>query len=508
MADRITLEFGPWEPDAALLGGTQAMEARNVIPAKRGYRSLNGLQATIQTPLAEPVLAVYVGHELNGTMLTEAATTSGIYEYAYASDHWEWQQKHSGVAVSDDRWFAQYGDALYALYGNALLKQAGAGQNYVPITTAEGFAYDAPTGELLAVIRDFLVLGRAGGVQNCIRWSGIDRPDEWPTPGTNAAQYIQSDQQVFPEGGRVMAIVGAVGGTDGLVFMERSIQRMTYVGTPYIFQFDPVDKTYGTIASRSPVNFGTACAFLAEDGWRLTDGAGVRNIGAERVDEWFFSQCDSERLHEVRGLHDPQNRLAVWSFPTAAAPAGVHDRLLIYSYLLDKWSYATAETEALFREFSRGMTLEELDGLPEFMTPDGLDVDAPSLDSPAFKSGSRMLGAVTTEHKLGTFVGPTLEALIDTSESGGERMMLHGLRPLVDSKPRNDGSTTVKAMPIYRYRQQGNRLPGIYSGQMRDGVCYQHISCVYCAARVNVPAGTDWQHAVAVEALVEKEGGL
>ena len=507
MADRITLEFGPWEPDAALLNGSQAMEARGVIPAKRGYKAMHGLQTVLTVPLADPALAVYVGKDMAGNVLTEAATEDSIYEYVYQSDAWQWAQRHTGAAVTQC-WFAQYGDALYALFGNTLLKQAGAGQNYEAITTANGYSYDAPSGDVLAVIRDFLVIGGANNVPNCIRWSGIDRPDEWPTPGTNAAQYIQSDQQVFPEGGRVMAIVGAVGGNDGLVFLERGIQRMTYVGTPYIFQFDPIDRQYGTIASRSPVNFGAGCAFLAEDGWRLTDGSGVRSIGAERVDNWFFAQCDTDRLSEVRGLHDPQNRLAVWSFPTADAPAGVHDRLLIYSYLLDKWSYAVVNTEALFREYARGMTLEGLDALPEFQTADGMDVDAPSLDSPAFKPGSRLLGAVTTTHTLGSFTGQTMDALIDTAEQGGERMMLHGLRPLVDSEPTTGNQTTVQAMPIYRYRQQGNRLPGIYSGQMRDGVCYQHLSCVYCAARVKIPAGTDWQHAVAVEALIEKEGGL
>ena len=111
---------------------------------------------------------------------------------------------------------------LYALYGTALLKQAAPGDNFAAVG-------GAPSGEVLAVIRDFLVMGRAGGVPNCIRWSGIDRPDDWPAPGTNAAQYIQSDQQIFPEGGRVMAMVGAVGGIDGLVFLERGIQRMTSI---------------------------------------------------------------------------------------------------------------------------------------------------------------------------------------------------------------------------------------------------------------------------------------
>ena len=51
MADMITLEFGPWEPDAALLAGQQAPEARNVIPAKRGDKSVQSLQAVLQVPL-------------------------------------------------------------------------------------------------------------------------------------------------------------------------------------------------------------------------------------------------------------------------------------------------------------------------------------------------------------------------------------------------------------------------------------------------------------------------
>lgn len=485
MADKITLEFAAWEPDMALLAGQQVMEARNVMPAKRGYKSVQELQAVLQAALPARVLDVFVGKAMDDTITTVATTEDGIYELLSNA----WVQKYNTVPLSGNRGFAQYGSALYAMYGNALLKQAASGESFAAVS-------GAPTGELLSVVRDFLVLGRAGGEPNCIRWSGIDRPDEWPAPGTNAAQYIQSDQQVFPEGGRVMAIVGAVGGIDGLVFMERGIQRMTYVGTPYVFQFDPLDRNFGTVASRSPVNFGTACVFLAEDGWRITDGASVKNAGAECIDEWFFSQCDSSRLNEVRGIHDPQNRLAVWSFPSANAPDGIHDRLLVYSYLLDRWSYAIADTEALYRDYARGLTLEDLDA---YGTLDAQPFR--SLDAAALKPGGRILGAVTTAHKLGTFSGQTMEAIIDTAEQGGDRIMCHGLRPLVNGSP-------ALALPIWRDRQQDERTGGEYTEQERDGVCYQHVSCVYLAARVKIPAGTDWTHAVGVEALVEKEGGM
>ena len=96
--------------------------------------------------------------------------------------------------------------------------------------------------------------------------------------------------------------------------------------------------------------------------------------------------------------------------------------------------------------------------------------------------------------------GPTLEAVIDTAEQGGQRMMCHGFRPLVDSG-------AAQAMPLFRTRQQDARRSGRATAQTRDGLCPQHLSCAYLAARVTVPAGDAWRSAVGVEALVELEGG-
>jgi hypothetical protein len=294
----------------------------------------------------------------------------------------------------------------------------------------------------------------------------------------------------------VQAIVGGVGGVDGLVFLENAIQRMTYVGTPYIFQFDHVDRERGLLAQKSPVVAGNLCFFLSEDGWRATDGSSVKGIGIERIDAWFFENCESSRVGEVRGVHDVQNRLALWTFPSDVAAEGVHDRLLVYNYAVDKWSYGEIKSECLFPDYTRGMTLEDLD---VFGALDGAEM--PPLDSPAFKNGKLGVSFFTPEHVLAKQGGGNLEAVIDTAEQGGDRMMLHGLRPLVDSG-------AAEALPLYRSRQQDARKPGKYTKQSRDGVCYQHLSSVYIAARVKVPAGENWRSAVAVEALVEPEGGM
>ena len=500
MSDKITLEFGPWEPDAALLAGQQASKALNVIPTKRGYRYFPAAETGRYPALADPVLDMFAIKDMDGSMLTAAATGSGIYLLEYTQlTGWDWVERHSEVPLNSNRAFAWYGDELFALYGTQLIKQASRGTNFTDVV-------NAPSASVLGVIRDFLVLGCLSSNQAAIQWSGIDRPDDWPTPGTDQAQYIQSDIQVFPVGGKVQSVVGAVGGVDGLIFLERAIQRATYVGTPYIFQFDFVDQQQGTIAPRSPIVCGTRCFFLSEDGWKATDGAGVTYIGSERVDRWFFDTCEPTRIEEVRGVHDFQHRLAVWSFPSDKAPVGIHDTLLVYNYALDRWSCASVNIECLYQDYARGLVLEELDAYGDLDELE--DNNVSSLDSTAFKNGLRVLGCVDASHKMGSFTGNAMEAVIDTAEQGGERMMLHGLRPLVNRGADLKRENATQAMPLWRILQIDDRREGKYTSQQRDGVCYQHVSANYFSARVKIPAGVPWIHAVGVEALVEKEGGM
>ena len=485
---KTRLDFGPWEPDAALLNGTQAPEARNAVPAKRGYRPMFGTSPMQYPALSETVLAGYVMKDVDGNVLTLAATSEGIF----ALEKKQWVQKHSGTAISSVRDFVEYGAAVYALYGTQLVKSEIAAGNAGEFTEVT----EAPNGSVLGVIRDFVVIGQLSEYRNGIRWSGLDRPDEWPEPGSNDAQYIQSDIQIFPTGGKVQAVVGGVGGVDGLIFLERGIQRATYVGTPYIFQFDPVDRERGCLAPHSPVVCGNVCVYLSEDGWRMTDGASVKGIGVERIDEWFFQNCAADRLEDVRGVHDAQNRLAIWAFASSVAPAGVYDRVLIYNYAVDRWSWGEITTETVFPDYTRGLTLEDLDAFGDL---DHLPFS--SLDVAALKNGRKGISCFTSEHKLAGFNGDALEAVIDTAEQGGDRMMLHGMRPLVDA-------ADAQAMPVYRSREMDARRFGTYTKQQRDGVCYQHLSTVYLASRVKVPAGATWSHAVGVEALVEAEGGM
>ena len=87
----------------------------------------------------------------------------------------------------------------------------------------------------LAVIRDFVVSGyttESSTVYNQrVKWSGLNDSSTWTPSQTTQSGF----QDIVGTHGSVQAIVG--GESFGIVFMERAIFRMDYVGTPLIFQF-------------------------------------------------------------------------------------------------------------------------------------------------------------------------------------------------------------------------------------------------------------------------------
>lgn len=138
--ERRRIDFGAWEPDAALLDGRQAPEARNVIPSARGYRPLSGCAALGFDALPSAAKAAFSRRDMYGTNTTFAATLEGLY----ALEGRRWTLKYEGETASGVRAFAEYGDAVYALFGSTLLKSsvAGVAQNFEAVA-------DAPSGEVL-----------------------------------------------------------------------------------------------------------------------------------------------------------------------------------------------------------------------------------------------------------------------------------------------------------------------------------------------------------------------
>jgi hypothetical protein len=480
--------FAPWEPDKALLGGQHAPEARGVLPAASGYAPFPSLWTEPIPALPETCRGAMSLYDSERMPLTVAGTDVALYTRTPG----QWTQIGSGYSGNGHRWdFARYGNTVIAVNGVNFPQYAtlvvGGISDFAPID-------GAPIGGTVEIVKEFVMIG---GVDNTkIRWSAIGNPLDWPTPGSNDAQYKQSDEQDFPDTGGAVAVSGALSGLDVAIFTERAIYRGSFVGSPYFFQFDILDKGKGCIAPKSVVTGSNAIYFLAEEGFSVTDGGTVANIGLERINNWFRAESEDTRRHETRGAIDPVTGMVFWTFAGKGVPDGAHSHVLAFHPQLNRWSYGLADSTEIFMDLSRAYTLEDLDALGPL---DSLGV---SLDSRVWHGGVPILSAFSPANALCRFSGLAMEATIETAETGGARMLVHGIRPLVDG-------AKASASLLYRDFQYQTCREAVCSPQSPfDGVAYTHVSTRYGRARIIIPAGETWSHAVGCDVLTEKEGSL
>jgi hypothetical protein len=155
-----------------------------------------------------------------------------------------------------------------------------------------------PTGATIARVRDHVVIGNLTTDAYAVRWSAIGDPTDWPTPLTSDALSKESGQQTHPiELGKITKVVG--GEKFGLVFQQRGITRMTYVGGSKVYEFDTFEKTIGTgyiendgadsvLIPHPVVNAGGRFIWVnSTSGLYMTDGYSVRKISLGKFDSLF-----------------------------------------------------------------------------------------------------------------------------------------------------------------------------------------------------------------------------
>ena len=84
-----------------------------------------------------------------------------------------------------------------------------------------------------------------------VKWSGLNNSSQW-TPSQSTQSGLQD---LVGTHGNIQSVVG--GESYGVIFMERAIFRMDYVGTPLIFQFSKIADNIGAFAPRSVINWWT-----------------------------------------------------------------------------------------------------------------------------------------------------------------------------------------------------------------------------------------------------------
>lgn len=505
----ITIPFSDWTPDKPAFRTVESLQvAKNIWPRADGRdRPVNAPQERVGSNNRTPQNTVVTTWE--GTERVFMASATSLWEVVGTA--WSERTRTVGGAYSNasQGWdFAEFGDRLFASNGvdplQSLLLTGGAG-SFADVAGAPSFGCLGVVEPGFLMGGDFLH-GTDGAAPAGVWWSAIENGTDWPYPlGTSAADAKQSSNQRFPTGGRVMQILGAVGGYSAVIFSERTIRRCQYVGPPAIFAFEEVERSRGLAARMAAVTDGPFAYFLSAEGFFVFDGQSSKPIGAGRVDQFFWREVNRSFLHRVHAVLDPLARNIIWSFPSTRSQDGTCDMALVYNTNASRWRLLdsprlTCSMWGLGGTADASMDVD-LGGDDDLLDSDG------SLDSGT--SQPTQLALFTQDGAMHTLSGETLEGIYETAEldlgTSALRQWVSGVIPVVDTPE-------VRAHVGMRDTQADSPTYSDETGMEPDGVCPATVggsggvSTRYLRVRVRIPQGASWRDASGVEVINGVEG--
>lgn len=472
---RVT--FGEWMPDQSGISGSLT-DAKNVVSQAIGYGPFP-TPVSFSSAAAENLTSLYAAKAPDSNTYFFAAGLSKIYT---VSGSGTLTQVNTGLTTgANDRVrFTQFGKSVIICNNADKLKSWVLGTS----STFAEVAATAPIAKYITVVRDFVVVANTLETtqqQYRVRWSAINDETDW-VENVNT----QSDYQDIPDGGQIMGIRG---GEFGLVLLERSIHRMTYVGTPFIFQFDNISRNKGCMVSGSVAQYQGITFFLSDDGFYMCDGQQVVPIGAEKVDRFFLSDASETDYSTMSAAIDPVRKLVIWNYKSVDSVR----KLMIYNFQTKKWTYGDANTDYLGEASSGALTLEELDAISG-----SLDALTTSLDSLLYIGGKYFLGG-TYGTRVYSFTGASLTGSIATGDIDvGANSVVTLARPIVDN---GSGSLSIASRTLLNQSVTYGTSTAADSENrvsLRSAGRYHRLKLT--------PTGAAWKTAVAVDVDVTPQG--
>jgi len=186
----------------------------------------------------------------------------------------------------------------------------------------------------LRAFEGFIVLGhtteQGTAVPQKLRWSRLDNFESWvnETDGTGQAGFFTFESSDWIMGLHQLK-------RELLVYRERSIEAMSYLGEPDIFGFRRAEMGTGLVAPNALVDFGDSHVFVGPDNIWQYNGISLLPIGDPIKDE-FFDAIDPSQLGNVKAFFIEEKDEIWFSYSTTSSR--VHDQAYVFNSQLRKWS--------------------------------------------------------------------------------------------------------------------------------------------------------------------------
>lgn len=488
--------WGKWRPDVSGPNTPFANIADGVIPRQVGLGNYGapivgyGPFQSLAVPITATALA---GGAPRGSI--SLVLQGGAFEvfYATATTIEQLQANYTFNTIESGRTVTSGDDVSFLHFGAYLLNtdtldgfkaynvEAPAGNNVVA---------GAPTARYIFSCNNVVFALDCNG--NNLAWKSSATGDHtnWTSGGANGG--------TFQDGQQLICGVDMKNG-NALIFQKAAMRLVQFgnAATPALFSIVKAADGRGSVGARSVVSFDGMAFFLDTTGFYKFDlSNGNTPIGAEKFNEWFFSQISTSNLAGVQGAVDPERKIVCWAFSSLTnVTANTFDRIIGYDWVLDEGFTATLTISSLQRLATPGYVLDAMDGFGP------LDSITTPLDDRFWQGGAPVLAGTDASFKVGTFTGANLAATLQTSQAAGQKnMMMTEITPISDNP-----SSTIQVGVQYKLSDMVIWKAPV--GRNRAGRVPIRASGLNLTFQENHAAGDTWTYSQGVDYPVGSQGG-
>jgi hypothetical protein len=168
-----------------------------------------------------------------------------------------------------------------------------------------------------------------------VRWSDQSLPYEW-TPSTTT----QSGEQSLSAGSYI--VTGLSTRQEILIWTDRALFSMQYVGGDFVFKFDLMMDNISIISPNSVISVNGQTFWMGKDKFYAYNGT-VQAMPCT-VRKYVFSNINEQQLDQIVCGQNEQFNEIWWFYPSTVS--NVNDSYVIYNYIDNVWYYGTMNRSA------------------------------------------------------------------------------------------------------------------------------------------------------------------
>ena len=293
--------------------------------------------------------AVFTTPSITPYFLAPYATTSARF-WVYAGltavfvDDGTTRTDITGTAPTgaiDNKWTGGSLNGVFVLNNGVDKPMFWGGDTGVNLATLTG--WDAT--HLCAALRPFKnflialdVTKGATRYPHMVKWSDIAVPGAIPTSWDATSPALDAGENDLAETSDLLVDCMPLGDVN-IIYKERSMYAMSYVGAPYIFRFQRLPGESGMLARGCAVNTPLGHVVLTAGDVVVNNGTGVQSIANGAVRSYIFNNIDSTNYKRAFVTANPQKNEVWICFPFGSSETC--NKAMVWNWIDKTWGVRT-----------------------------------------------------------------------------------------------------------------------------------------------------------------------